>query len=306
MKIKRCEDNPILTPGGEIGAVFNPGVAYDGKIHLLPRVVPKGNGYISYIGHTTSEDGLHFPGLIEPFIIPDSPLDYKGCEDARVIKLNGEYLITYTGLSEKGARPILASTKDFSSVEKYGIIGPDRNNKDCVIFPELINGKIAVLLRIYPDIQIAYFDDIKQLKQQDDKFWKNYLKEIDQHILLSKKYSWEEDKIGAGPPPIKTKEGWLLVYHGMNKNKIYRAGAVLLDLKDPSKIIARTKQPILEPKKNYELFGDVSNVVFPEGMVVIDKKLYIYYGAADKTICLATCNLNDLVDLLLEDKHKTN
>ena len=128
---------------------------------------------------------------------------------------------------------------------------------------------------------------------------------------------WEGIKIGAGPPPIKTEEGWLSIYHGSSwlpnskyknykgetYNRIYKVGAALLDLKDPSKVIARTKEPILEPEEDYEIFGDVPNVVFPEGAVVKGDELFVYYGAADKTCCLATCKLDELVDFLLRGKN---
>jgi predicted GH43/DUF377 family glycosyl hydrolase len=108
-------------------------------------------------------------------------------------------------------------------------------------------------------------------------------------------------KVGAGPPPIKTKQGWLLIYHGVDNNHVYRAGAALLDLKDPGKVLGRTTQPILEPKEPYEKNGDVSNVVFPTGACVIDAKLFVYYGAADKVCCIATTDLENLVDYILKN-----
>jgi beta-1,2-mannobiose phosphorylase / 1,2-beta-oligomannan phosphorylase len=108
-------------------------------------------------------------------------------------------------------------------------------------------------------------------------------------------------KVGAGPPPIKTKHGWLLIYHGVDNDHVYRAGAALLDLKDPGKVLGRTTQPILEPKEPYEKNGDVNNVVFPTGASVRDAKLFVYYGAADKVCCVATADLENLVDHVLKD-----
>ena len=114
--------------------------------------------------------------------------------------------------------------------------------------------------------------------------------------------TWESSKIGAGPPPIKTREGWVLIYHGVDENTVYRAGVALLDLKDPSKVNSRSIHPILDPEKEYERIGDVPNVVFPEGAVVIDDELFVYYGGADKVCCVATVPLAELFNYLLTFK----
>jgi len=115
-------------------------------------------------------------------------------------------------------------------------------------------------------------------------------------ILVRPEEEWERRKIGAGPPPIRTKDGWLVLYHGVDADFAYRAGAVLLDLNDPSNVIAKTKKPILEPKEPYELVGDVPNVVFPTGTAMLDNKLYVYYGAADKAIAVATAEIDDMLN----------
>lgn len=319
VKLERDNVTPILEPDNkEVGAIFNAGVTsgYDGKIHILPRVVPngykKGGKYISYIGHL-SGDGSNFLGPIEQFIVPNSAIDHLGCEDARVTRLDGEYFITYTAISEKGARIALASTKDFSSVKKHGIISPpDICDKNAVIFPERIDGKLAMLHRIEPNIQIVKFDEFSDL--HDDNFWKEYCENLEEHIVMMPEYEWESVKIGAGPPPIRTDNGWLLIYHGVSMlpnsefvkydgnihNKIYRAGATLLDIGNPRKVIGRSKEPILEPLEEYEKCGDVPNVVFPQGLIVVGKKLLIYYGAADSSCHVARCCLDDLVDSLIE------
>jgi predicted GH43/DUF377 family glycosyl hydrolase len=118
--------------------------------------------------------------------------------------------------------------------------------------------------------------------------------------VLERKYEWESIKIGAGPPPIKTAEGWILIYHGVDSKKVYRTGVALLDLEDPSRVISRSPHPILEPEIEYERCGDIDNVVFPEGAVVLNDKLSVYYGAADKCCCLATVKIQDLLDYLNE------
>jgi len=124
------------------------------------------------------------------------------------------------------------------------------------------------------------------------------MENLDKHSILTRKERWEALKIGAGPPPLRTAAGWLLIYHGVDKKRIYRAGAVLLDEKDPARIIARLPYPILEPEKEYEKSGDVDMVVFPEGIAVFDDELQIYYGAADKVIGMAATRLSALIEEL--------
>lgn len=314
MKLKRY--GPVLNPNREITAIFNCGaIEHENVIYLLARVprpgyAPKeGGGYDNYISDiwlATSRDGRNFTLSDKPLIEANEPYNMYGCEDARITKLNDEFFITYTALSKpafsgKGGRIGFASTKDFSEVKKYGTIGPNLEDKNAVIFSDKINGKIGVLHRMKPDIQIMYFDNIEQLKENhNESFFESYVRELDKHIVLNRKYSWESRKIGAGAPPIKTKEGWLLIYHGVDENTIYRAGAALLDLDNPQKVIARSSEPILEPKMRYEKIGDVPNVVFPEGAVVRGNELLIYYGAADKRCCLATCKLDELISFLLK------
>ena len=306
----------VLSPGGEIGAVFNPGaVMHKGEVILLPRVVRIGykksdkgfSNYVSEIWIARSSDGVSFK-LEEPFILPDRPFDIYGCEDPRIVWFKDRYLITYTALSHpafsgKGYRIGLASTNNFEILEKHGIIGPDLNDKNTVIFPEEISDKIYMIHRIDEEIYIAWFNSLKDLINNNFD-WDNYLEKRENYKLLEKKYEWEALKIGAGPPPIKTRHGWLLIYHGVDKDHIYHVGAALLDLNNPFKVIARTRKPILSPLMEYERIGDIPNVVFPTGAVVINNELFLYYGAADKRIALATINMDELVDYLLGQRDK--
>lgn len=285
----------ILRPSNDIKFIFNPGaIKYKNKIYLLPRVVrtSKLKKYISEIWLAESKDGINFE-LLRPIIEPKEKYERYGCEDARVTKIGDEYFITYTALSYKafsgkGYRIGLASTRDFKKIIKYGLIGPNRNDKNCVIFPEKINGKIALLHRIKSDIYLVYFNNIEQLKRNyDEKFWKEYLENSKKYLILRKKFRWESKKIGAGAPPIKTKKGWLLIYHGVDEKRVYRVSAVLLDLNNPQKIIAQLPKPILEPKLYYEKVGYMRNVIFPVGAITKNNYLFIYYGGADKYCCLA-------------------
>ena len=326
MKLQRSPHNPILrsdpTHDWEAGAVFNPGatVGEDGQVYLLYRAIlagytkkPDRNGYdnyISSIGCAVSEDGIHFQRFEQPVIQPTEEWERYGCEDPRITRLEigGRflYLITYTAMSAPafsglGDRVGLITSEDLRAFHKHGVIIPGHNDKDAVIFPELIQGRITMLHRIAPDIQIVYFDDLDQLENPSESFWSEYTAALDDFTIMRPRYQWEADKIGAGPPPIKTGAGWLLIYHGVDGNHVYRAGAALLDLEDPSIVIARSRQPILEPEEDYELFGDVPNVVFPEGAIVRDGALYLYYGAADKVVALATCPLDELISFLLQE-----
>ncbi len=316
MKFKK--HGPILTARNrkDIGAIFNcAAIEKEGVIYLLPRVIEKGykkrkeggfDKYISTIHIAESENGKNFNLSQKPFLAPDAPYDKYGCEDPRVAKLGDRYFITYTALSApaysgKGWRIGLASTKDFSNIKKHGILGPNTEDKNAVIFPGVIKGKIVALHRIEPEIQIIYFNNKEDLtSNKNPNFWKAYLERMERYTVLKRKYKWERVKIGAGPPPIKTEKGWLLIYHGVDAEEIYRAGAVLLDLTDPEKIIARSPLPILEPTEDYEKKGDVPSVVFPTGAVVRKEELFLYYGAADQRCCLATCSLKELINFLLK------
>lgn len=323
MKLKRYKNNPIIKPDNfknrDVGAVFNCGVtiAENGEIVMLFRVVPSGyrkdasgNGYINYIssiGSAVSRDGYSFSIVEKVVITPRKEWDRYGCEDPRITRFtdNGKdnYLITYTALSSpafsaKGDRVALATTDNFKTYTRHGVIIPGLNDKDAVFFPERINGKIALLHRIPPDIQIVYFEDMEEIVKADENFWSQYSESIEDHTILRREYPWEAKKIGAGPPPVKTKEGWLFIYHGVDKDHVYRTGVALLDLEDPVEVIARSPLPILEPEEDYEKYGDVNNVVFPEGAIVLDDTLFVYYGAADKVCALATVKVDDILDFL--------
>ena len=324
MKLQRYAHNPILKPDTarkwESGAVFNCGatVGADGSIYLLYRAIPQGytkkpdgsgyDNYVSSVGCAVSEDGYHFTRFAHPVIEPLEEYERFGCEDPRVTRLeiDGEvlYLITYTALSAPafsgtGNRVALASTEGLRTWHKHGIVIPNLENKDAVIFPELIGGRIAMLHRVAPNIQIVFFDSLEQLLNPKEDFWGAYRASLEKFTVMRPKYEWEAKKIGAGPPPIRTDAGWLLIYHGVDANHVYRAGAALLDLNDPSRVIARSPHPILEPEEEYEKIGDVPNVVFPEGAVTIGDELIVFYGGADAVCCAASVRLDEFVNHLL-------
>ncbi len=323
LKLKRYDKNPILGSNSnhlwDGGAVFNCGatVIDDGKVVLLYRAVakgyerkPGGKGYVNYIsriGYAESDDGIHFVCRDTPLMIPDTDYDLFGCEDPRVTRFKDSeglrYFITYTAMSApafsgRGDRVAVASTRDFVNVEKHGKVIPDLSDKDAVIFPERVNGKIVMFHRIEPNIQIVSFNSFEEIFNPNKDFWRKYLTRLDDYVVLEKKYEWETQKVGSGPPPLKTDEGWLLFYHSVDKNSVYRCGVALLDLDDPSRVIARSPAPVLEPEEDYEKYGDVNNVVFPEGAVLLGGTVFLYYGAADTCCALATVKLQEILDYL--------
>ena len=178
------------------------------------------------------------------------------------------------------------------------ISDPVRSDKNTCIFPEKIKGKYAFLHRLEHKIWIDYLDDI----EYQDKGWL-----AGKPIMLPREHEWDSEKIGIAGPPIKTDVGWLLIFHGLSKfDRKYRLGAALLDLKRPENIISRLDYPILEPEEQYEMEGDRPGTVFACGSVVIDGKIYVYYGAADQVVAVAHCRLKDILRELLSCKIKSN
>jgi len=190
----------------------------------------------------------------------------------------------------------LAKTDDFIKYTKLGVVNNYFWDKDAFIFPERIGGRIAYLHRIEPNIQLDYFESFDELLSINT--WENYQSKIEKSTIMKCKYLWENQKISGSVPPIKTEKGWLLLYHAVDDKFVYRGSIALLDLLNPSKVIARIPYPMLEPIEEYELNGDVSNVVFPEGGYIHNDELFIYYGAADKYIALAKIGMKELLEEL--------
>ncbi len=290
---ERASEGPILAPREEVPwerkAVFNPGaVMYRGKIYMLYRAVGEYERYISRLGLAVSDDGVHFERSAEPVFEPGEPYERFGCEDPRITPLEGRFYITYTALSarafsERGNYVALASTTDFRNFEKHGVILPEFEDKDAVIFPEKIGGRYVMFHRIVPDIWIAYSDDLIH--------WYGH-----RIVMRPRPRLWDSVKIGAGPPPVRTEEGWLLFYHGVDKARVYRMGVALFDLEDPSRLISRPLEFVLEPREEWEREGDIPWVVFACGLVEREGKFLLYYGAADKVIGLAMAPAKEVMD----------
>lgn len=328
--LQRYEKNPILIPNEanwwESKAVFNCAILhYENKFHMLYRAIGEYERYISRIGYASSTDGYSFARSNHIALEPTQDYEKYGIEDPRMVEIDNQVYITYVILSAYvtdgavvEASTALATTTDFLKYTRLRVItSKGSNNKDVVLFPEKMSqqqssvissstssnnadgaGKYFFLHRPSSWIGSTYGVDKPSIWLGEG----NALTNFEKHTLLLKpEEDWEELKVGAGPPPIKTRAGWLVIYHGVSREKVYSAGAALLDLHDPSKIIGRTKTPILEPKEPYEKLGDVNNVVFPTGACIVDNdKLFVYYGAADKVCCLATADLNYLLDHILK------
>jgi beta-1,2-mannobiose phosphorylase / 1,2-beta-oligomannan phosphorylase len=339
--LQRYEKNPILTPNEanwwESKAVFNCGILqYENRFHMLYRAIGEYERYISRIGYASSTDGYSFARSNHIALEPTQDYEEYGIEDPRIVEIEHQIYITYVILSAYvtaeeivQASTALATTTDFLKYTRLGVItSKGSNNKDVVLFPEKMsqqktsselslsaasnNNNNNNIITDNTDRASKYFFLHRPSSWIGSRYgvdkpsiWigeGNALTNFEKHTLLLKpEQDWEVLKVGAGPAPIKTRTGWLVIYHGVSREKVYRAGAALLDLDDPSKIIGRTKTPILEPKEPYEKFGDVNNVVFPTGACVVDNnKLFVYYGGADKVCCLATADLNDLLDHILK------
>ncbi|MGV3636981.1 MAG: pesticidal protein Cry7Aa [Flavobacteriales bacterium] len=276
LEVEKREDRPVLMPEH----------AYESQGMEDPRIVRIGDTFhMTYTGYdrtnalgtyATSKDLVTFvkQGIITPQFTYREFKKLIDCCDG----LNQKYLFHYKMMKEHGLGEKLADD----------LIVWDKN---LMFFPKRINGKFALLHRIHPGIQIVFFEDPAEL---DRGFWERYLMGLRDHIVMDPALPHESSHIGGGAPPIATPDGWLLIYHAAEDPPhgfIYHACAALLDLDDPSKLIARLDHPLISPQEDYERAGYVKNIVFPSGAVVFDDDLYIYYGAADERVAVASVKL---------------
>jgi len=309
IKLTRYPHNPILIP--EEKNEWEKSGAYNGCIaklndiyHLLYRGLSSTK--TSVIAHATGEDFLNFSGR-EILIKPDRNWDRYGCEDPRVTQLGEDYYIFYTGLSNQpltpdGIKICMAKTKDFNNFEKHPVT--TFNSKAMALFPEKIAGKYAALLTVSTDrpplpakICLAYFNSESDIYSKD--YWEDWFSRQDEFSLSLLRDPSHQVELGA--PPIKTEAGWLFIYsyttNYYTNDKVFGIEAALLDLNNPHNIIGRSSEAMLTPEADYELYGEVPRVVFPSGALIEGNTLWVYYGAADTCICLASCK----VDLLIKD-----
>ena len=287
LKLKRDLRNPLLLPvpehSWESRFIFNAAAVYDEEeklFHMVYRAM--GIDDVSRIGYAVSTDGVHFSRLDKPVFSPDNDFETRGCEDPRLTKVDDKYYMLYTAYSKKGVRVSMASTRNFITWKRYGVVLPDQNDKDAALFPEKINGRYMLYHRIEPDMWVSFSDDLIH--------W------VDHKVIMSpRKGHWDSLKVGIGAPPIKTPHGWLMLYHGVDvNNNVYRLGFALFDLDDPTKLLKRSNEPILEPKEDFERFGQVPNVVFSDAMIQYNGNYMVYYGGADNCIAIATIPVEEV------------
>jgi predicted GH43/DUF377 family glycosyl hydrolase len=306
---ERYEGNPVLEPIAEneweSKAVFNPAALYkDGKTYLFYRAMSGDD--TSVFGYAESRDGYKISKRLPyPAYVPREAFEMKaapgnsGCEDARFTEIDDTLYMTYTAVNAAEPPRVALTTiptKDFLA-KKFGnfsspviISPPGHDDKDACLFPEKIGGRYVILHRIQPSIDINTFDEL-------DFDGTHFL--THNPFVFPRKGMWDSAKVGISSVPIKTDKGWILLYHGVSEDDHrYRVGVLLLDLKNPEKILARSRYPLFEPVEPYEKEGIVPNVVFPCGSIIRGGKLYIYYGAADKVVGVATMTCKKLFEHL--------
>lgn len=340
LKIERHPKNPIITPGKydwRMATVFNPGVIFEnGKVFLYERTAGQLRPFICYIGMMESEDGVNFKhSSDQPVLTPEmAGSKYGSVQDPRITKIGSTYYMTYayrpfawsshptgTGVPDSfqtdfpgfdgdplknQTRSGIAISKDLYNWEHHVWATPaELDDRDVILFPEKINRKFAMLRRPLQfvgeeygtdkaGIWISYSDDLQN--------WK------DTQLIAKPEFPWESNRIGGSLPPIKTSEGWLVIYHGVETLDartnlvVYRAGAMLLDIDNPTKVLYRCSKFIMEPETYYEKFGlYIPNVVFPTGGYVYQGTLHIYYGVCDTAIARASVDLEELIRFIKEN-----
>jgi predicted GH43/DUF377 family glycosyl hydrolase len=323
--------------------VLNPAVIKIGDlIHMFYRAVAKDN--YSTIGYCNLSSPTEVQNRNDqPLLVPQAEYEFQGLEDPRIVAIEGIYYLSYTAYDGTNALGELATSTDLVHWEKKGIIVPQLTyeefshfaeyersinekyarfndyqkshtnqdqkvllwDKNLIFFPRKINNQFCFLHRIKPDVQIVVA--VEKLTDLTIEFWQRYFKHVDECIVLAPKYDHEVSYIGGGCPPIETNEGWLIIYHGVHdsvKGYIYSACAALLDLENPKKEIARLPYPLFFPEKEWELKGEVNNVCFPTGAIVESDTVFIYYGAADQRIAVASVSLSELLAELILNKIK--
>ena len=253
-----------------------------------------GAHYLSTLSHLrllSSSDGIQFSE--DPEYGPIFPLGEQetfGIEDCRVSQIGATYYLTYTKVSPTGVGVGLITTTDWKHFDRKGMIFP-AHNKDCALFEERIGGKYYALHRpSSPSIGGNY---IWIAQSPDLEHWGHH-----QCIATTRAGYWDSARVGAGAAPIKTEAGWLEIYHGANEDHRYCLGALLLDLQNPARVLARSEEPIMEPLAGYEQTGFFGNVVFTNGHLVKGDTVTIYYGASDEVICGATLSIKEVLKSL--------
>lgn len=312
--VKRSGKNPILQPNTrdmwQAKATFNPSILKEkGVYHMVYRALSEGQDHngqrinLSTVGYAISNDGESFQG-VRQLIVPSEDWDTFGCEDPRITKIDDEYFIFYTALSDFPFRPSgikigLACFSDLRKPPEKHLVTPF-NAKAMVLFPKRIQGKYVALLTVNTDMPPSYIAIARFDKKEDiwsQAYWNNWYQHLQDNTLPLARIN--SDQIEVGAVPILMPEGWLLIYSHIqhyyeDSQRLFGVEAALLDANNPQSIVARTKGPIFSPEEDYEQNGMVPNIVFPSGAVLEKDTLNIFYGAADTYCCLASCDFGQL------------
>lgn len=305
IRLHRSARNPLLTPTNrswESKAVFNCGVTLiNGRIALVYRAM--GSDTISRFGLAFTDDGYTIAERCEtPIFEPDPQSVYEtlGVEDPRITFIDGVYYMLYTAASHYPeisdrtlppsvsnsrawrVRVSLAETRDLQTFTRHGVIISHIDSKNAAIFPKKFEGGFLVIHRVLPDIRLALMPDLNHFLERGP-------------ILSPRAEAWDTERVGVAAPPLETPFGWLLLYHGVDQNKVYSLGLALLDLHRPAVVLGRTAQPILTPEQPYELHGLINNVVFSCGAIHWRDELLVYYGGADHVIGVASVPYADIL-----------
>jgi predicted GH43/DUF377 family glycosyl hydrolase len=308
LKLQRVQENPIIQPAKErpweSKATFNPAAIYlGGKVHIIYRAMSDDN--TSMFGYATSQDGIHIDYRSpEPIYSPRERFEQKlvpggnsGCEDPRLTRIGTRLYMFYTAYNGRELPRVAVTSISVTNFlnQKWNwskpvvITPPEIDNKDAFLFPQVLDGKYICVHRFGNGIDYDFNNSLNF----KGNVW------LDEHRWIERRKGWwDSEKVGAAGPPVKTREGWVMLYHGVSEDKVYRVGAVLLDLKNPVKVLARLVYPILEPEAQYEMEGQVPKVVFPCGNVILKNMLYVYYGGGDSVVGVATVNLEELLSVL--------
>jgi predicted GH43/DUF377 family glycosyl hydrolase len=287
MRLERHPASPILRPNPlndwEALNVFNCGVVHHNELfHMFYRA--QGVDYVSRIGYAVSRDGVHFNRLQQPLLSPQDEWETRGVEDPRITYVSdeGRFVMAYTAYSPLGITPMFAESTNLLTWRRLGPLVTGEDNKDHVLFPRRIGGRYVTFHRRPPSIWIAFSEDLEN--------WCDF-----RMVMGPRSGNWDCNRVGAGGVPIETEDGWLVLYHGYDDEIVYRFGACLLDLDDPTRVVSRPIGFLLEPRETWELRGDVPRAIFSAANPVVDNTVYVYYGGADRVVGLATCDLNELL-----------
>jgi predicted GH43/DUF377 family glycosyl hydrolase len=287
----RFEGNPILKPipehSWESKLVFNPAMFELGdRVHFIYRAM--GDDMVSRLGYASSNDGQYIDERIDhPVFEPENPSEVRGVEDPRVTVYGDRCYMTYTAYGQT-AQIGITSIKSKDVLEKNWYWSertfpfPGVTNKDSALFPVKVRGKFVLFHRIEPNLCIAFSDDMRN--------WND-----SRIVMTPRENSWDSIKVGIAGPPIEIEEGWLQIYHGVDQNKVYRLGALLLEKDNPEKILYRSEAPLFEPQMDYERNGFVPNVVFSCGAIRRGNEVLISYGAADTVVSVSKFSLDEIL-----------